>query len=289
MSLTLRIAAIGAATTLLAACGTIDGDKIASMENKGDSFTRALQQNYVQLGKSEADENDWSDADHFFTKAIGAANGEAVDPDAISSRMLPGDSVAELTAARLRLTRTLDAGAAKSNPTATARAQAMFDCWMQEKEEDIQPKHIAACKKGFETAMEFVENSLRPRMAAKPMPKPSAPPPAIVDGIYIVYFDLDDARPNMASGKTVIKILQDYEVDKPIVVRVIGHTDTSGSSEYNMKLSRTRAENVKALLADGGIPAKDIAANFSGEDDPIRLTADGVKEQRNRRVEIEFE
>ena len=93
----------------------------------------------------------------------------------------------------------------------------------------------------------------------------------------------------MASGKTIIQVLQDYEVDKPIIVRLIGHTDTPGSSAYNLQLSRARAETIKALLADGGIPGNDIAVNFSGEDDPIRPTADGVKEKRNRRVEIEFE
>ena len=93
----------------------------------------------------------------------------------------------------------------------------------------------------------------------------------------------------MASGKSIIQILKDYEIDKPLVVRLTGHTDTSGSDEYNLKLSRERAVVVKALLADGGIPVNDIAVNFSGEADPVRPTADGVKEQRNRRVEVEFE
>ncbi len=289
MSLTLRFAAVGAVATLLAACGTMDGDKIASMENKGDSFARALQQNYVQLGKAEAAENDWRDADHFFNKAINAAEGQVVNPDAIASRELPGDSVAGLTGARQRLTRALDIGGRKANPTEMAHAQAMFDCWMQEKEENIQPKDIAACREGFETAMEFVENSLRPQVAAMAKPMAAAPPPPIVDGIYIVYFDFDDARPNMASGKSIIQILKDYEIDKPLFVRLTGHTDTSGARDYNLKLSRARAEAVKALLADGGIPAKNIVVNFSGEDDPVRLTADGVKEKRNRRVEVEFE
>ena len=289
MSLTLRFAAVGAVATLLAACGTMNGDKIASMENKGDSFARALQQNYVQLGKAEAAENDWRDADHFFTKALNAAEGQVVNPDTIASRELPGDSVTELTGARQRLTRALDIGGRKANPTEMARAQAMFDCWMQEKEENIQPKDIAACRKGFETAMEFVENSLRPQVAAMAKPMAAGAPPAIVDGIYIVYFDFDDTRPNMASGKSIIQILKDYGIDKPLFVRLTGHTDTSGSHEYNLKLSRERADVVKALLADGGIPVNDIAVNFSGEADPVRPTADGVKEQRNRRVEVEFE
>lgn len=288
MSLTLRIAAIGAVTSLLAACGTMDAGKIASMENKGDSFTQALQQNYVQLGKAEAAEYDWRDADHFFTKAINAAEGQVVNPDAIADRMLPGVHTAELTAARARLTRALDAGGAKVIPTAMAQAQAQFDCWMQEAEENIQPKDIAACKKGFEQAMDGVENALRPQVAA-PKPKPAAPPPAIVDGIYIVYFDLDDDRPNLKSGKTIIKVLQDHEIDKPAVVRVFGHTDTSGSSAYNLKLSQARAETIKGMLADGGIPAANIVVSFYGEDDPLRPTADSVKEERNRRVEIEFE
>jgi OOP family OmpA-OmpF porin len=53
----------------------------------------------------------------------------------------------------------------------------MFDCWMEQQEENNQPKHIAVCCSGF-------MNSLAQLKAptAKPMPKLTGP--------YIVYFGL---------------------------------------------------------------------------------------------------
>ena len=66
--------------------------------------------------------------------------------------------------------------------------------------------------------------------------------------------------------------------------QIIGHTDASGSADYNRRLSRARAESVRQFLLDAGIPAERLEVVGSGEDDllyPERpLHAD------NRRVEI---
>ena len=68
-------------------------------------------------------------------------------------------------------------GAKSREPGSAAHAQAMFDCWMEQQEENNQPKHIAVCCSGF-------MNSLAQLKAptAKPMPKLTGP--------YIVYFGL---------------------------------------------------------------------------------------------------
>ncbi|MDP6705125.1 MAG: OmpA family protein [Alphaproteobacteria bacterium] len=275
--------------SLLAACGTMDGDTIAGMENKGDSFAKSLQAGYVALGKSEVAEYDWQDGDYFFNKAIAAASGSPVLPTAMSERKIPESHVGTLTAARQRLMTALDATARMKIPSAAARAQTMFDCWMQEQEENHQPKDIAACRAAFEAAMKAVDEAMKPKMMAKPKPKPAPPPKPVVDGLYLVFFDFDDARPAATSGKAILKAISDYKLDKPKNVRVTGHTDLAGSDEYNYALSVRRAETIRAMLADGGIPANVIVTNAAGESRPLRPTADGVREARNRRVEIEFE
>lgn len=290
MRFAVKILAAGAVLSMLAACGTIDAEKVADMENKGDAFAGHLRDGYVEIGGWEAakDDYDWSDSDRHYNKAISAANGELVLPEEISSRKLPDTHVAELTAARQRLLNSLDATARQKIPDQAARAQVMFDCWMEEQEENFEDKDIARCKNGFEAAMAKVEAAMAPAMA-KPKPKPAPPPAPIVDGLYLVFFDWDDDRPNTESGKVLLKILEDYKVGKPIIVRLTGHADRSGSDEYNFDLSRRRAENIKALLSDGGIASNKMAVNFAGESRPLRPTADGVRELRNRRVEIEFE
>lgn len=73
--------------------------------------------------------------------------------------------------------------------------------------------------------------------------------------------------------------------------KVIGHTDTRASKEYNMDLSRRRAENVKAFLVEKhGIPASQLEVVAMGEDD-LRFpecqnatTCPEWKNHANRRV-----
>ena len=291
MGIAWKVALAGAAVSLLAACGTINGDLVSDMENKGDAFAGALRDGYVVLARNEAAEYDWIDSDYFYEKGIVAANGNLVLPDEITSRSLPPDSVAVLTAARQRLMSALDASARQKIPGAAAKAQVMFDCWMQEQEENHQPADISACQKGFEAAMAEVEAAMKPMVMAAPTPAPTpAPAPApIVDGLYLIFFDWDDDRPNTESGAVILKVLDDYKVDNPVSVKLTGHADRSGSAEYNVGLSQRRAENIKALLVEAGIPADKLVVEFAGESKPLRPTDDGVREARNRRVEVEFQ
>ena len=287
-----RILTVGGALLALAACGTTDRSmEISGMANQGDAFAKSLQPGYVALGKAEYAEYDFRDAGHFFDKGAAAAAGGAVAPDEIGSRMLPEDKVGELSAARQRLSDALGAGATAKIPSAAARAQVMFDCWMQEQEENHQPKHIEKCRADFEVAMKAVEAALKPKAMAKAAPKPMPAPASkpIVDGLYLVHFDFNDARPGMKSGKVIMQILADYDVDKPARITLTGHTDRSGKNSYNDALALKRAENIKALLTEAGIPADSMAVSSFGEDRPVRATKDGECEGRNRRVEVEFE
>ena len=69
-------------------------------------------------------------------------------------------------------------------------------------------------------------------------------------------------------------------------IMVIGHTDTVGGLEYNDRLSRARAERLRDLLAELGIPAARIEAAGRGKRELLVPTEENVSEARNRRVEI---
>jgi len=69
---------------------------------------------------------------------------------------------------------------------------------------------------------------------------------------------------------------------------IAGHTDRSGSDQYNMGLSQRRADAVRAYLAGHGIPDGVMTTQAFGESRPLVETADGVREPQNRRVEITF-
>jgi outer membrane protein OmpA-like peptidoglycan-associated protein len=67
---------------------------------------------------------------------------------------------------------------------------------------------------------------------------------------------------------------------------VIGHTDAVGSEAFNDRLSQARAERVRDQLIALGIGKDRIQVSSRGKREPLVVTAAGVAEPRNRRVEV---
>jgi len=65
---------------------------------------------------------------------------------------------------------------------------------------------------------------------------------------------------------------------------VAGHTDASGSAEYNRQLSEKRAKTVLQYLVDAGVDQNRLEATGYGEDELLR--SDDPTHSDNRRVEI---
>lgn len=268
---------------LLAACAAgpnIEATK--SMANKGNAFNGALQQEYIALAMAEAEEWDMDDAHYFNNKALAAAKGDDVQPQAIKERKITGDARWDLEAARQALRASLLAGSKDYAPKESARAQAMFDCWIQEQEENDNPTDVAACMNAFNEALAKVEG-MRPAMKAKAaMKKMDLPAP------YTVYFDFDSFDLS-ATGAAVIKEAAKAAMEaKAGGVVVTGHTDKSGSDDYNKGLSRARAAAVGNALMAAGVSRSSVKRMYSGEAAPEVMTEDGAKEARNRRVTISF-
>jgi OOP family OmpA-OmpF porin len=88
-----------------------------------------------------------------------------------------------------------------------------------------------------------------------------------------------------------LKIVKDAAaaIKKRGYVTVIGHTDTTGTDDYNMRLSDRRAAAVRDALIAQGVYAKMIKLKAMGEKDLAVPTADGVREPKNRRAQILIE
>ena len=82
---------------------------------------------------------------------------------------------------------------------------------------------------------------------------------------------------------SVSLVLKEY--DKTIV-EVAGHTDSTGSDQYNQALSKRRAGTVATYLAGKGVMQQRMITVGAGEGRPVATndTADG--RQLNRRVEL---
>ncbi len=69
-------------------------------------------------------------------------------------------------------------------------------------------------------------------------------------------------------------------------IEVVGHTDNTGTVDYNQALSEQRARAVRGILLSGGVNGSRIVAYGAGETRPIASNADPAGRQANRRVEI---
>ena len=269
----------GVAAVTLSAC-TDRYQQAANAEPSGSSFTRELYKGYVGLSGDERSEKDWTDSDLFADKAIASANGNAVAPEEVANWDLGAEFVDDLSTAHDRLAGALAHGAADVVPTSAAQAQVMFDCWIQEQEENIQPDHIAACRDGFLAAMAKVDAALAPKKA-EPAP---APAPAALPDPFAIYFDFDSDALTVDAKAEISVIVAAIKKHSPSKVIVAGHTDTAGSSEYNQKLAGERAAAVVAALESHGVSSYSVKSQDLGENAPAINTGDGISEFRNRRV-----
>ena len=243
----------------------------------------------MDLAASEFAESDLGDMMFFTQRAQMAVDAKNFGPQALGARALPADKIGKLRAARFRLLAALVDGARGAKPKAAARAQAMFDCWMQEQEENFQPADIARCRAAFEKAMAALRIVPVVAKAAPPppMPKPM-PAPAKMPGPFTVYFDFDKSNINAAAQKSITDIAAAHKQAKPSALLLGGHTDRAGDGSYNNTLSRMRAQSVAAALIKFGVPVPKIKVDSFGETLTQVSTPDNKRERMNRRVVVNF-
>lgn len=121
-----------------------------------------------------------------------------------------------------------------------------------------------------------VEKRFGPALAAQPA-RPRS---------YVLYFEEGGNVLTAESQAEFARVRSEIVAWAAPEVMVIGHTDRVGSAQSNDALSLTRAEAVRALLIEAGLPGDKLEAVGRGEREPLVATADEVAEARNRRVEI---
>ena len=84
---------------------------------------------------------------------------------------------------------------------------------------------------------------------------------------------------------SVAKVLKKYSNS---TVMVSGHTDSTGSADYNLALSKSRAQSVAAYLQGQGVKASRFEVLGMGSSNPIASNSDAAGRAKNRRVEIKI-
>jgi OOP family OmpA-OmpF porin len=284
MSRMLSVVALSLAVLASGACVNRQLSEAQSTQPRGTAFDNALSRDYLAMAKSEGAQWDYKDTETFARRSLAAAQGKPTLPDEVKLRepFVPDRTVGELNQARQRLVAALDRNNRTARPEVAARAQVMYDCWLEQQSENIQPDHIKACRDQFMTALAEIE---------KPIPAPAPPPPpkAAAPERFLVFFDWNKATITSEARRVIANAAEAYKSIGKATLIATGYTDLSGSAAYNQKLSVRRADAVKAELVRLGVPATSITAIGRGESNPLVPTADGVREPQNRRVEIQIQ
>jgi OOP family OmpA-OmpF porin len=121
---------------------------------------------------------------------------------------------------------------------------------------------------------------------APPPPPPPPMAPAERPRDFIVFFGFNKANLTAEAARVVHEAAGAAREYGSATIIVVGHTDTSGSQSYNLRLSVRRANAVKAGLVNDGIKPGMIETSGKGETELMVQTGDGVKEPQNRRATV---
>ncbi len=257
----------------------------------GSPFTQSLSQEYKAYANTELkDMFDYPDALHFARKGLAAASGETVMPEPVDDWNLSDTHIKELSAARGRLIVVFDLGGREIAPAASAKAQAKYDCWIEQQEENWNAKEVLGCKQAFLDAMAEVEGLVQQAPPQKaPAPVEAGEPMKVEEAMYLVFFNWDAADLSSGAISVLEAVAAEIKKNPPAQVNVLGHADTSGDPDYNKRLGFKRANAVRDELVKLGVGKDIMVVDSRGESELLVETPDNVREPANRRVNISFE
>ncbi|MFH1311944.1 MAG: OmpA family protein [Candidatus Eisenbacteria bacterium] len=113
----------------------------------------------------------------------------------------------------------------------------------------------------------------------------------IGEGIKVTFdsgilFDFDKSTLRPASQEQITNFAQALTKYEDTDIFIAGHTDATGSEDYNMTLSRQRAESVANYMEKLGVSRTRFTITGFGETQPIASNESNEGQQLNRRVEV---
>lgn len=273
-------------------------EKLKTVDSRtNNTFTKNLFETYKQKATYEAEEmHDWNSAKLYSEKALNALVGAEVKPQEMTYWKLPKKHIFELTQSYNNLMIIYNE-AKILDPYNLAIAISSLDCWAEQQEENWQTWDIKKCRDDFLNAMHEMyakisdneknqdQQNLEDKIINNPESVTVVTKNEKREIMQIIYFDFDEYTLSEVSLNTLKTFLDKYQNQISNYV-IVGHTDTKGTNQYNLKLSLKRAETIKTIFIQKGIEEKNINILGKGEGFLAVLTADEVAHPANRRVEI---
>ena len=106
-------------------------------------------------------------------------------------------------------------------------------------------------------------------------------------GLEEIYFEVDQVHLHPRSLLELDKLISVLKKYPSMKIKIIGHTDNSGSKDYNLELSYKRADEVIKYLKSKGIKESRLSSEGQGDSNPVISNKNDSGRSRNRRVEFE--
>lgn len=103
-----------------------------------------------------------------------------------------------------------------------------------------------------------------------------------------LFFDLEKATLRPESFPELNRIVALMNENTTMQIEIAGHTDNTGSDQYNLDLSKQRANSVASYLAGKGIDKSRMTVEFFGETKPMVPNETREGRKKNRRVEFKI-
>ncbi len=103
-----------------------------------------------------------------------------------------------------------------------------------------------------------------------------------------IFFQVSSSKLLAKSYKSLKEVAQILKDNPTYKIDINGYTSSTGTEDYNQKLSESRANAVKQYLIGNGVDTSKITATGFGENDPIADNKTAAGRAKNRRVEMKL-
>ena len=103
-----------------------------------------------------------------------------------------------------------------------------------------------------------------------------------------IYFDYDQSIIKSDYHLFLNKLIRVINGHSDLRIKVTGHTDSDGSDEYNIALSKRRSEAIIQYFQMNGLDRDKVKIDFKGEKEPVESNQTKQGKQKNRRVDFSF-
>lgn len=283
----LGIAASSIVALLLAACATTSPEsesaldqaraavqKLEAQPMASQNAGKALQDARDALGQAEAAEKAHRPPEEVIHLSY-LARREADIGEAVLAEQASRSAMAQAQAQRERVL--LDA---RERDAALARqqaAQSQQQAQMSQQQAQMSAQQAQEAQQQARDAQQQLE-ALQAKQTERGM--------ILTLGNVLFDTNMDTLKPG--ADEIVSRLSQFLQKHPEVKVRIEGHTDSTGSDDYNQSLSQRRADAVAMALEHRGIPSSQIQAVGRGKSLPVAGNDTSAGRQQNRRVEIIF-